>query len=206
MIIGAHAIVYSKDSEADRKFFQDVLGLSHVDAGGGWLIFGLPPAEVAVHPSKTSVAHELYLMTDDVAALSATLRKRGVYHTPPVDQRWGIIMHVTLPSGGKIAIYEPRHERPAAVSVPGAKKPAPASAKTPEKATEPSAAPAPPKTAALKSVPAKVAAAKVVPAKVAPAKVVPAKAAPAKSTPAKATKPAPAKPEKPSKKPTPKRR
>ena len=112
MIIGAHAIVYSKDSEADRKFFQDVLGLNHVDAGGGWLIFGLPPAEVAVHPSKTSVAHELYLMTDDVAALAATLKKRGVQHTPPVDQRWGIIMHVTLPSGGKLAIYEPRHERP----------------------------------------------------------------------------------------------
>jgi hypothetical protein len=179
MIIGAHAIVYSKDSEADRKFFQDVLGLNHVDAGGGWLIFGLPPAEVAVHASKTSVAHELYLMTDDVAALAATLKKRGVQHTPPVDQRWGIITHVTLPSGGKLAIYEPRHERPAAVGGVAA-KPSAASAKAPAKASE-------------------LAPAKAAPAKAAPAKAAPAKAAPTKAAPAKA---APAKPDKSSKKPS----
>jgi hypothetical protein len=170
MIIGAHAIIYSKDSEADRRFFQDVLGLNHIDAGGGWVIFGLPPAEVAVHPSKTSVAHELYLMTDDVAALAATLKKRGVQHTPPVDQRWGIIMHVTLPSGGKLAIYEPRHERPAGVVVPAATKPPLPSAKPVEKAKEPA--------------PAKTPAAKATPLKTAPAKAAPAKAA--KATPLKA--------------------
>lgn len=181
MIIGAHAIVYSKDSEADRRFFQDVLGLSHVDAGGGWLIFGLPPAEVAVHASKTSVAHELYLMTDDVAALSAALRKRGVHHTPPVDQRWGIITHVTLPSGGKIAIYEPRHERPTSVSVPATKS-------VPTKS-------APAKATPAKGTPAEVAAPKATPAKSAPVKGAPVKAAPAKAV---AVKPAKA-PEKPAK-------
>jgi hypothetical protein len=170
MIIGAHAIIYSKDSEADRRFFQDVLGLDNIDAGGGWMIFGLPPAEVAIHPSKTSVAHELYLMTDDVADLAATLKKRGIQHSPPVDQRWGIIMHVTLPSGGKLAIYEPRHERPAAVSTSTAKKPAPPNAKPVEKAKEP--------------VTAKAPAAKATPVKTAPAKAAPAKAV--KATPTKA--------------------
>jgi len=153
MIIGAHAIVYSKDSEADRRFFQDVLGLKHVDAGNGWLIFGLPPAEVAVHPSKTSVAHELYLMTEDVTALVATLKKRGILCTPPVDQRWGVITQVTLPSGGKISIYEPRHTRPDPVVVPASKKPVPI-----VKPTEPAAAP-PPKSLS-KAVVAKPAAAK----------------------------------------------
>jgi hypothetical protein len=179
MIIGAHAIIYSKDSEADRRFFQDVLGLDHIDAGGGWMIFGLPPAEVAIHPSKTSVAHELYLMTDDVAALAATLKKRGVQHSPPVDQRWGIIMHVTLPSGAKLAIYEPRHERPAAVATSAAKKPAPPNAKPVEKVKEP----APAKTPAAKATPVKTAAGKAEPAKA--VKATPTKAESSTKKPAK---------------------
>jgi hypothetical protein len=165
MIIGAHAIIYSKDSEADRRFFQDVLGLNHIDAGAGWLIFGLPPAEVAVHPSKTSVAHELYLMTDDVAALAATLKKRGVPHTAPVDQRWGIIMHVTLPSGGKLAIYEPRHERPAGVVVAPAAK-----AVSPAKPLEKTKEAAAPKPSATKASSVKAATVKAAPAKAAAAK------------------------------------
>jgi hypothetical protein len=180
-----------------------VLGLSHVDAGNGWLIFGLPPAEVAVHPSKTSVAHELYLMTDDVVALAATLRKRGVYHTAPIDQRWGIIMHVTLPSGGKLAIYEPRHERPAAVAIPAAKKPASSSAKAPapppppaaKSASNGAAAKTPPKAAPKAATPTPA------PAKLAPQKAAPAKAPAQKAVTAKAAKVAPSKPEKANKKP-----
>ena len=112
MIIGAHAIVYSTDGDADRAFLRDVLGFPHVDAGGGWLVFRLPPAEVAVHPSDENDVHELYLMTDDVEALVASLRARGFDTTPISQQGWGLLTHVTLPGGGKLGIYEPRHARP----------------------------------------------------------------------------------------------
>jgi catechol 2,3-dioxygenase-like lactoylglutathione lyase family enzyme len=112
VITGAHAIVYSTDPDADRAFLADVLGFPHVDAGGGWLIFRLPPAEVAVHPSDESGVHELYLMTDDIAALVAAMRDRGVETSPIADQRWGLLTHVTLPGGGKLGIYEPRHASP----------------------------------------------------------------------------------------------
>jgi hypothetical protein len=114
MITGAHSIIYSKDSEADRAFLKDVLGLSHVDAGGGWLIFGLPPAEVAVHPSDENDVHELYLMTDDVEALVASMKAREVETSPISEQRWGLLTQVTLPGGGKLGIYEPRHPSPPA--------------------------------------------------------------------------------------------
>jgi len=114
MIIGAHSIIYSKNSTADRTFLKDVLGFTYVDAGDGWLIFGLPPAEVAVHPSSENDVHEFYLMTDDVEALVASLEARGVEATPISQQGWGLLTRVTLPGGGKLGIYQPRHARPPA--------------------------------------------------------------------------------------------
>ncbi len=112
LITGAHCIVYSTDADADRAFLGDVLGLPHVDAGDGWLIFRLPPAEVAVHPSDADGVHELYLMTDDVAGLVASLARRGVETSPVADRGWGLLTEVTLPGGGKLGIYEPRHASP----------------------------------------------------------------------------------------------
>jgi hypothetical protein len=114
MIIGAHAIVYSKDADADRAFLDSVLGSARVDAGDGWLIFRLPPAELAVHPAEENDVHELYLMTDDVEELVASLARRGIGCTPISDQGWGFLTRVTLPGGGKLGIYQPRHASPAA--------------------------------------------------------------------------------------------
>ena len=91
-----------------------VLGLSSVDAGDGWLIFALPPSEVAVHPADDNDVHEFYLMSDDVAALTAALRKRGTPCSAIQDRGWGLLTQVTLPGGGSLGIYEPRHARPAA--------------------------------------------------------------------------------------------
>jgi hypothetical protein len=112
-IIGAHAIVYSTDPTADRAFLRDVLGLPHVDAGAGWLIFGLPPAEVAVHPADTTDAQELYLMCDDVEAFVADLQRRAIPCSPVAARDWGSITRVQLPGGGSLGLYEPRHPRPA---------------------------------------------------------------------------------------------
>jgi hypothetical protein len=109
MIIGAHAIVYSRDSEADRAFLRDVLAFQGVDAGGGWLIFALPPAEVAVHPSEKNDVHELYLMCDDVEAFIAEMTERGISCTPVQDLRWGRLTQLTLPGGGKLGVYQPLH-------------------------------------------------------------------------------------------------
>jgi hypothetical protein len=112
MINGAHVIVYSKDAEADRVFLKDVLKLSFVDAHGGWLIFKLPPAEVAVHPSDENDMHELWLMTDDVELEIRTLRKAGVECESPAQQRWGLATRLKLPGGGTLGLYQPRHARP----------------------------------------------------------------------------------------------
>jgi catechol 2,3-dioxygenase-like lactoylglutathione lyase family enzyme len=120
MINGAHVIIYSQDADADRAFLQEVLGLTGVDAGGGWLIFGLPPAEVAVHPADEGGRQELYLMCEDVAGLVATLSARDVPCAPITDQRWGLLTEVTLPSGAKLGVYEPRHARPAPPRAAGA--------------------------------------------------------------------------------------
>jgi catechol 2,3-dioxygenase-like lactoylglutathione lyase family enzyme len=110
MIRGSHVILYSADAEADRAFLRDVLGLASVDSGGGWLIFQLPPAEVAVHPADTSGATELYLVCDDVEATVADLTGRGVAIEGPIsDQGWGRLVTITLPGGGRLGIYEPRH-------------------------------------------------------------------------------------------------
>jgi hypothetical protein len=117
MIIGAHSILYSKDADADRAFLRDVIGLPNVDVGHGWLIFGLPPAEVAVHPSEKNDIHEFYLMTDDVEALVADLTARGVTCGPIQNQGWGLLTEVTLPGGGKLGIYQPRHARPESMPI-----------------------------------------------------------------------------------------
>ena len=112
MIIGAHSIIYSTKPEADRAFLRDVLELSNVDVGGGWLIFGLPPSEVAVHPAGKNNLHEFYLMCDDVAAFVAEMKTHKIECSPVKDQGWGLLTQLTLPGGGKLGIYEPRHARP----------------------------------------------------------------------------------------------
>jgi len=117
MIIGAHSIIYSEQPDADRAFFRDVLGLPSIDVGEGWLIFGLPPAEVAVHPSDRNDVHELYLMCSDIRALTAAMRKRGIECGEVEDRGWGLLTQLTLPGGGKLGIYQPRHARPKNVSV-----------------------------------------------------------------------------------------
>jgi len=109
MITGAHVILYSTDAEADRAFFRDVLGLKHVDAGHGWLIFALPPAELAVHPDESNGKHECYLLTDDVAQERARLLGVKVKCSEIQEERWGSIMNVTLPGGGTLGIYQPKH-------------------------------------------------------------------------------------------------
>jgi catechol 2,3-dioxygenase-like lactoylglutathione lyase family enzyme len=112
VITGAHCILYSTDADADREFFREVLEFPHVDAGDGWLIFRLPPSEVAVHPSDENGVHEVYLTTDDVDRLVATLAKRGVRASPVADRGWGLLTQVILPGGGTLGIYEPRHPSP----------------------------------------------------------------------------------------------
>ncbi|MCI0418619.1 MAG: extradiol dioxygenase [Acidobacteria bacterium] len=116
MIIGAHSIIYSTSPDADRAFLRDVLQLTNVDAGGGWLIFGLPPAEVAVHPSDKNDVHEFYLMCDDLKELIAAMKKRGIVCGPVQDEGWGLLTQLALPGGGKLGIYQPRHARPKAMS------------------------------------------------------------------------------------------
>ena len=109
MIFGVHAIIYSKDAEHLREFFRDVLGLPSVDAGRGWLIFALPPAEIAMHPDDES-RHELFLMCDDVHATTAELKNKGVELSVPISDRgWGLITRLKLPSGDEIGLYQPRH-------------------------------------------------------------------------------------------------
>lgn len=109
MINGAHVILYSRDADADRAFLRDVLGYPHVDAGGEWLIFKLPPAEVAVHPTDGQETHELYLMCDDLETTRGELRAKGVEVGEVSEQRWGILTSFTLPGGGSVGLYEPRH-------------------------------------------------------------------------------------------------
>jgi len=109
MISGMHAIIYSRDAEADRAFIRDVLGFAAVDAGGGWLIFALPPAEIAVHPAESNGKHELYLMCSDVEAEIARLASHGITCGPISKEGWGLFTRVRLPGGGDLALYEPRH-------------------------------------------------------------------------------------------------
>ena len=108
MIFGAHFIVFSSDADADRAFLSDVLGFDHVDAGGGWLIFGLPPAELAVHPAE-SAGSELYFMCDDLETEMRSLAERGVHCSKVEEARWGSVTKIRLPGGGEIGLYQPRH-------------------------------------------------------------------------------------------------
>lgn len=113
MINGLHAIVFSPQAEQVRAFFADVLELPSVDAGNGWPVFALPPAELAVHPADGVGHHELYLMCDDIHATLAELRGKGVEVAREVsDQRWGLLAAVRLPDGSELPLYEPRHPRP----------------------------------------------------------------------------------------------
>ena len=110
MIRGSHVILYSTDADADRAFLRDLLGLPAVDAGGGWLILRLPPAEVAVHPADASGATELYLVCDDVEETVADLERRGIAVDGPIsDQGWGRLVTIRLPGGGRLGVYEARH-------------------------------------------------------------------------------------------------
>ena len=120
MIIGSHVLFYSRNAEADRAFFRDVLKFPSVDLGGGWLIFKLPPAEAAFHPAggHTTQSHGgrellgavLYLMCDDLKGLIASLRTKGVQCSPVEEEKWGIKTTIPLPSGGEIGLYQPKHE------------------------------------------------------------------------------------------------
>jgi len=113
VITGLHAIVFSPEAEKVRAFFADVLGMPSVDTGGGWLIFALPPAELAVHPADGDGRHELYLMCDDIHATLAELRGKGAEVAQDVsDQGWGLLAAIRLPDGSEFPIYQPRHASP----------------------------------------------------------------------------------------------
>lgn len=112
MINGAHMVVYSKDAEADRNFFRDVLGFSSVDAGQGWLIFALPKSESSFHPAQTNDRHELYFMCDELNAEIEALRAKGVECSVVTEERWGSITKIRLPGGGNVGLYQPKHPRP----------------------------------------------------------------------------------------------
>lgn len=119
MITGAHAIIFSTEAERARAFLRDVLGFDSVDAGGGWLIFALPPAELAVHPTAGEPEHELYLMCDDIHATVAELTARGAQFTRPVGSAgFGLTTALQVPGGGDLGLYEPRHRSPLAASPP----------------------------------------------------------------------------------------
>jgi catechol 2,3-dioxygenase-like lactoylglutathione lyase family enzyme len=109
MIFGAHIIVYSKDAEADRAFLRDILGFASVDAGRGWLIFALPPAEVAIHPDQENDRHELYLICDDLKGQIAAFAEKGVPCSEVQEARWGSITRIRLPGGGQVGLYQPKH-------------------------------------------------------------------------------------------------
>jgi catechol 2,3-dioxygenase-like lactoylglutathione lyase family enzyme len=112
-ITGVHAVLFTRDAEGLRAFLRDVLELDAVDAGGGWLVFALPPAELAAHPSENEGRHELYLMCDDLAATVAGLERRGAELAGPVrDEGWGLVTALKLPGGGSLGLYEPRHRSP----------------------------------------------------------------------------------------------
>jgi catechol 2,3-dioxygenase-like lactoylglutathione lyase family enzyme len=109
MIMGAHVILFSKDADADRAFLRDVLAFPSVDAGHGWLIFALPPAEAAVHPAEENSRHQLYLMCDDLKAEMQALAGKGVACSQVHQERWGAITTIRLPGGGELGLYQPKH-------------------------------------------------------------------------------------------------
>jgi hypothetical protein len=115
MITGAHAIIFSQNAAGVREFLGDVLELSSVDAGDGWLIFALPAAEVAAHPADDAGHHELYLMCDEIHATIAELQRKGVEFSRPIsDERWGLVTGIKMPDGSELGLYEPKHPTPSA--------------------------------------------------------------------------------------------
>jgi catechol 2,3-dioxygenase-like lactoylglutathione lyase family enzyme len=130
MLTGAHVIIYSKDAEADRNFFRDVLSFRSVDAGHGWLIFAVPAAEVAFHPHDQNNKHELYFLCDDLKTEVANLANKGVPTGEITEERWGIRIAISLPGGGQLGLYEPKH--PVAFRQP-VKPRKPAKTKSPKK-------------------------------------------------------------------------
>jgi hypothetical protein len=113
VISGVHAVIFTQDAEGLRAFLRDVLGFSSVDAGGGWLIFALPPAELAAHPTDEGGHQELYLMCDDVATTVDELKSKGVEFTGPItDEGFGLMTAIRLPGGGELGLYEPKHPTP----------------------------------------------------------------------------------------------
>src|SRR5215469_6914331 len=127
MIIGAHVMLQSRNPSADKAFFGGVLNLPSVDAGGGFLIFGVPPAEVAIHDSDSNDVHQLYLMCDDAERFIEEMQRLGIACSEPKELHWGTLFDITLPGGGTLGVYEPRHARPmgAAAAKPRAPKPKP---------------------------------------------------------------------------------
>jgi hypothetical protein len=109
MISGSHVVIFSTNAEADRVFFSETLGFASVDAGHGWLIFALPPAEAAFHPGSTNGVHELYLMCDDLKKEIAALAEKGVTCSEVLEERWGSITKIPLPGGGHVGLYQPKH-------------------------------------------------------------------------------------------------
>lgn len=112
MIIGAHTILFSTNPDGDRVFFRDVLHLTHVDAGDGWLIFGLPQAELAVHPAEIDGKQEVYLLCDDIETFIQEMTEANISYTPVQTQTWGLLTEITLPGEGKLGVYQPLHARP----------------------------------------------------------------------------------------------
>ena len=117
MISGALVVLYSKDPDADRKFFSHILGVKSVDAGHGWLIFALPPGEAAFHPSKENGAHELYFICDDLKSEMASLVKKQVNCSDVQEARWGSITKMRLPGGGAVGLYQPKHPTATGISL-----------------------------------------------------------------------------------------
>jgi predicted enzyme related to lactoylglutathione lyase len=113
MITGVHAVIFTSEAEQDRAFFRDVLELRSVDAGGGWLIFALPPAELAAHPAEEGGQHELYLMCDDIHATVAELKAKGADVGRDIsDEGFGLVTAIRLPGGGELGLYQPKHPSP----------------------------------------------------------------------------------------------
>ena len=110
MINGVHAIIYAKDADRVRAFFRDTLGFSFVDAGDGWLIFALPPAELGIHPADKGGRHELYLMCDNIRVTVTELKSKGVEFSQPIKkEQWGFLTYIKVPGGGEIGLYQPKH-------------------------------------------------------------------------------------------------
>ena len=111
MILGTHAMIFTRDPEADRAFLRDVLELPCIDSGGGWLIFKLPPAELGVHGGENGF-HQIYFICDDVDEFVRRMSDKGIAADPVAEEDWGRSTAVALPGGGRIGVYEARHARP----------------------------------------------------------------------------------------------